>query len=91
MSILELKICYTKLIFSSKPLLKNDKHNEQEMPRAAKDLFRRQLAMKKKSTMKKSDKKKKKQGTNETVFYVDIQLNISLLDVQGCSFNNTKA
>lgn len=47
---------------SNKPVLKNDKHNEQEMPRAAKDLFRRQLAMKKKSTMKKTDKKKKKQG-----------------------------
>ena len=47
-------------------MLKNDKDNEQEMPRAAKDLFRRQLAMKEKSTMKqkKSDKKKKKQGTN---------------------------
>jgi len=69
--ILELKIGYTKLIFSSKPVLKNDKLSEQEMPRAAKDLLRRQLAMKKKSTLKKPDKKKKKQGTNEAVFYVD--------------------
>lgn len=47
---------------SNKPVLKNDKHNEQEMPRSAKDLLRRQLAMKEKSTVKKTDKKKKKQG-----------------------------
>lgn len=32
------------------------------MPRAAKDLFRRQLAMKNQTIMKKQDKKKKKQG-----------------------------
>ncbi|KAJ7371119.1 hypothetical protein OS493_027807 [Desmophyllum pertusum] len=32
------------------------------MPRAAKDLFRRQLAMKNKTTVKKTDRKKKKQG-----------------------------
>ena len=57
-------MCYTKLIFRNKPVLKNDRHSEQEMPRAAKDLLRRQLAMKKKSTVKKTDKKKKKQGTN---------------------------
>lgn len=53
-----------QIIFSNKPVLKNDKHNEQEVPRSAKDLLRRQLAMKEKSTMKKTDKKKKKQGTN---------------------------
>jgi len=57
-------MCYTKIIFSNKPVPKNDKLSEQEMPRAAKDLFRRQLVMKNKSTMKKTDKKKKKQGTN---------------------------
>lgn len=50
-------------ISSNKPLLKNDKLKEQEMPRAAKDLLRRQLAIKNKTTMKKIDKKKKKQGT----------------------------
>lgn len=37
------------------------------MPRAAKDLFRRQLAMKNKTTVKKTDRKKKKQGTNNCV------------------------
>ena len=57
-------MCYTKIIFSNKPVPKNDKLSEQEMPRAAKDLFRRQLVMKNKSTMKKTAKKKKKQGTN---------------------------
>ena len=50
--------------FSNEPMLKNDKPSEQEMPRAAKDLIRRQLAMKKKSTTRKTDKTKKKQGTN---------------------------
>jgi len=55
-------MCYTKIIFSNKPVLKNNKLSEQEMPRAAKDLFRRQLVMKNKSTMKKTAKKKTKQG-----------------------------
>jgi len=46
----------------NKPLLKSDKLIEQEMPRAAKDLFRRQLAMKNQATARKKDKKRKKEG-----------------------------
>lgn len=70
------------IIFSNKPLLKNDKLSEQEMPRAAKDLFRRQVDMKKKSTMKKTDRKKKKQGT-KCIWIMLIQLNLSSVDVLG--------
>lgn len=42
--------------------MKNGKLIEQEMPRAAKDLFRRQLAMKNQTSTKKRSQKKKKQG-----------------------------
>lgn len=47
----------------NKSMMKNGKLIEQEMPRAAKDLFRRQLAMKNQTSMKKRSQTKKKQVT----------------------------
>ena len=47
---------------SSKPLAKEEKLEEQGMPRAAKDLMKRQLIMKKTATKKKAEKKQKKTG-----------------------------
>lgn len=46
----------------NKPLLKNDKLRDQEMPRAAKDLFRRQLDLKRQTTTRRKETKKKKPG-----------------------------
>ena len=47
---------------SSKPVAKEEKLEEQRMPRAAKDLMKRQLIMKKTATKKKAEKKQKKTG-----------------------------
>lgn len=74
---------YLGIFLHSKPLLKNDKLSEQEMPRAAKDLFRRQLAMKNKTTTKKTDKKKKKQGTKCVAVFTQLTKTLLNLDILG--------
>lgn len=48
--------------------MKNERLTDQKMPRAAKDLIRRQMALKKpNSMMRKKDAKKKKSGNYQMV------------------------
>lgn len=48
--------------------MKNERLTDQKMPRAAKDLIRRQMALRKPNTvMRKKDAKKKKSGNYQMV------------------------